>query len=145
MGALYIDDLGYYSHDYLAVTVDAGSHFLSRLKASSNPTVVEVHHGVRSPKSSVGMKFKDIVYTQSHSTFDLDALFSTKENGLRKFRIVGVYNEETGEHHRYVTDLPREDFSAEELADLYRLRWVIELLFKDFMQSWSSSVTQFLS
>ena len=130
VGALYIDDLGYYSHDYFAVTVDAGSHFLSRLKTSSNPTVVEVYHGVRCPKASVGMRFKDIVFTQSHSTFDLKARFATKENGPRDFRIVGVYNEETGEYHHYVTDLPPEDFSAEEIAELYRLRWVIELLFK---------------
>ena len=130
VGALYIDDLGYYSHDYLAVTVDAGSHFLSRLKGSSNPTVVEVYHGVWSPKASEGMKFKDIVFTQSHSTFDLKAQFSTKENGHRDFRIVGVYNEETGEYHCYVTDLSPDDFSAEEIADVYRLRWVIELLFK---------------
>jgi IS4 transposase len=130
VNALYIDDLGYYSHDYLAVTVDAGGHFLSRLKGSANPTVVEVYHGVRSPKASVGMNLKDIVFTQSHSTFDLKARFSTKDNGPRDFRIVGVYNEETGQYHCYVTDLPPEDFSAEEIADLYRLRWVIELLFK---------------
>lgn len=128
--ALYIDDLGYYSHDYFAVTVDAGGHFLSRLKASSQPTVVEVYHGVRSPKSSVGMKFKDIVFTKNNSTFDLKARFSTKENGLRDFRIVGVYNYDTNKYHCYVTDLPTEDFSAEEIADIYRLRWVIELLFK---------------
>jgi len=130
VNALYMDDLGYFSHDYLAVTVDAGAHALSRLKASSNPTVVEVYHGVRAPKASVGMKFKDLIFTQSQSTFDLKARFSTKENGPRDFRIVGVYNEETGKYHCYVTDLLPEDFSAEELADLYRLRWVIELLFK---------------
>jgi putative transposase len=130
VGALYIDDLGYYSHDYLAVTVDAGAHVLSRLKASSKPTVVEVYHGVRSPKASVGMEFKDIVFTKSHSSFDLKARFSTKWNGPRDFRIVGVYNEETGDYHCYVTDLPPEDFSAEEIADLYSQRWIIELLFK---------------
>lgn len=130
VGALYIDDLGYYSHDYLAVTVDAGGHFLSRLKASSNPTVVEVYHGVRRRRSSEGMKLKDVAFTQCHSTFDLKARFSTKENGPREFRVVGVYNEETGEYHRYVTDLPAEDFSPEEIAEMYRLRWEIELLFK---------------
>jgi hypothetical protein len=130
VNALYIDDLGYYCHDYLAVTVDADGHFLSRFKGSANPTVTEVYHGVRSPKASVGIKFKDIVFTQCHSTFDLKARFSTKWNGPRDFRIVGVYNEETSEYHCYVTDLPPEDFTAEEIADLYRLRWVIELLFK---------------
>ncbi len=76
------------------------------------------------------MKLKDIVFTQSHSTFDLKATFSSQENDPRDFRIVGVYNEETGEYHCYVTDLSPDDFSAEEIADIYRLRWVIELLFK---------------
>ncbi len=130
VNALYMDDLGYYSHDYFAVTVDAGAHFLSRLKGSANPTVVEIYHGVRSPQASVGMKYKDIVFTQSHSTFDLKAAFSTTEYGPREFRIVGVYNDQTDEYHCYVTDLSPDDFSAEEIADLYRLRWTIELLFK---------------
>ncbi len=130
VNALYIDDLGYYCHDYFAATVDCGGHILSRLKTSTNPTVVEVYHGVRSPKASVGMKFKDIVFTQSRSTFDLKATFSSKDNDPRDFRIVGVYNEEAGKYHCYVTDLSPDDFSAEEIADIYRLRWVIELLFK---------------
>lgn len=130
VGALYIDDLGYYDHDYLAATVDAGAHVLSRLKSSSKPTVVEVYHGVRSPKASVGMPFKDIIFTRSQPTFDLKARFSTKWNGPRDFRIVGVRNEETGDYHCYVTSLPPEEFSPQEIADIYSLRWVIELLFK---------------
>ena len=44
-------------------------------------------------------------------------------------RVVGRLNAETGKYHRYVTTLA-PDFTPAELAALYSLRWVIELLFK---------------
>jgi hypothetical protein len=45
-------------------------------------------------------------------------------------RIVGRLNIETGEYHCYVTTLGPEQFSVEDLADLYCLRWTIELMMK---------------
>ena len=49
-------------------------------------------------------------------------------------RVVGLRHPETGKYHCYVTNLDPEDWSVQELAALYRQRWLIELLMK-FLKS----------
>jgi len=126
---LYVRDLGYTCYDDFAAIVEQGGHVLMRLKDDANPTVVHVRHGVRAPRSSEGMKLNDVDLTMCHDTFDIDAQFRTSA-GPAVFRVVGHYNDETDKYHCYLTDLPADEFSVEELETLYSLRWVIELLFK---------------
>jgi IS4 transposase len=127
--ALYINDLGYNSYDYFGDLCDGGAELLARLKEGANPTVVEILHGVRAPKASVGKKLNDLDLTASHNTFELLAEFPVS-TGTVLLRIVGVRNLETGKYHRYLTSLPPGLLTPEELANLYALRWQIELLFK---------------
>ena len=126
---LYINDLGYNSYDYFGDLCEGGAEVLSRLKENANPTVVEVVHGVRAPKASVGKKLNEIELTASHDTFELLADFPTS-TGTVLLRVVGIYNPETDKYHRYLTSLPPGHFTPKELANLYALRWQIELLFK---------------
>lgn len=126
---LYMADLGYTSYSYFAWLKDGGAEILFRLKDNANPTVVNIRHGVFAPKRSLGMGLNDVEFCRTHNTFDLDASFS-KDDGAVELRVVGCYNRETEKYHCYVTTLPPELFDAEELASLYSLRWVIELLFK---------------
>lgn len=44
--------------------------------------------------------------------------------------VVG-WNEEGEQYHAYLANLPGERLSAEEVADLYSVRWDIGLLFKE--------------
>ncbi len=129
-GVLYLRDLGYTDYGDFRDTVKAGADFLSRLKTSANPTVVKVRHGVRAPKRAVGKKLSEVALTKCHDTFDLDARFTVRGGGSVVLRVIGRKDPETGEVHRYVTSLSEDRFSVEELASLYCLRWVIELLFK---------------
>ncbi|ELY93704.1 transposase (ISH5) [Natrialba taiwanensis DSM 12281] len=46
-------------------------------------------------------------------------------------RLVGVRNDDSGEYHLYLTNLDRDDYRAPDIAQLYRARWEIELLFKE--------------
>lgn len=126
--ALYLSDLGYYCHAYFGNVIAEGGHVISRLKGNANPTLVEAFHGVRAPKQSEGMAFKSLHFVKSSRTFDVLAAFSTNVGPI-ELRVVGVRDAETGEFHCYVTDLPPDEFTAEEIALLYRFRWVIELLF----------------
>ena len=127
--ALYINDLGYNSYDYFRDLCDGGAELLARLKEGANPTVIQISHGVRAPAASLGKKLKDLTFTKSHDTFDLVAEFPTS-TGTVLLRVVGVRNPETGEYHCYLTSLPPDMLTAEEIACLYALRWQIELLFK---------------
>lgn len=129
-GTLYIRDLGYTCYDEFASMIAEEADLLMRLKSNANPTVVRVRHGVVGPRRSEGMKFQDLAFCKTHDTFDLDAAFASFDDATTELRVVGRYNNETGKYHTYVTTLPPEMFSVEELAALYALRWVIELLFK---------------
>lgn len=48
-------------------------------------------------------------------------------------RVVALYNEDSQEWH--VSNLS-EDFRPEEIAVLYRARWAVELLFRQFKRSY---------
>lgn len=132
-GTLYMNDLGYTSYDYFAEIKDAHAELNSRLKDNANPTIVAVRHGVLSPVATACQRLKlndpNVRFAQCHSTFDLDAEFKTK-TGTIVLRVVGIYNVETGKYHRYVTTLSAQQWTPQELAALYSLRWVIELMFK---------------
>jgi IS4 transposase len=138
---LYLEDLGYFSHDRLAEIVAGNGHFLLRLKENSNPRVVGVRHGIRTPAVVVqgGLRLDDLDPTlhmaATRDTFDLDCEFQTQEHGAVVLRVAGQLNAEAGRIHWYVTSLPAEQFSVEELAVLYSLRWVVELLFKTLKSS----------
>ena len=129
-GTLYIRDLGYVDYDEFASMIAEEADLLMRLKSNANPMVLRIRHGVVGPRRSEGMKFRDLKFCKTQNSFDLDARFSSWDGGTTDLRVVGRYNPETGKYHTYVTTLPAEAFSVEELAVLYSLRWVIELLFK---------------
>jgi len=129
-GTLYIRDLGYTCYDEFAAMIAEQADLLMRLKDNANPTVVRVRHGVVGPRRSEGMKFQDLSFCKTFDTFDLDAAFPSFDGAPTELRVVGRKNAETGKYHTYVTTLPPEAFCVEELAVLYSLRWVIELLFK---------------
>ena len=46
----------------------------------------------------------------------------------RRFRQVCVFNSESGKYHTYLTNIPVEILSAEDVALLYAARWEIELI-----------------
>jgi len=133
-GTLYIRDLGYNDYDEFASIVQHDGDLLQRLKDTANPRIVRVRHGVSNAAEVVRarMQLNDpAVFLASHrGTFDLDAEFQTKEHGRLTLRVVGRLNCETGKWHCYLTSLSADDFSVAELATLYALRWVIELLNK---------------
>lgn len=128
---LHINDLGYTSYDHFADIKNAQAHLLMRLKDNANPKIVAVRHGVYAPVRTVrqGVGLNDADFNSTYDTFDVDAEFKTK-NGSVILRAVGCYNPAAKKYHCYVTTLSPEEFSPEELANLYALRWTIELLFK---------------
>lgn len=128
---LYLLDLGYTSYDMFYLIKLYEAFLLMRLKENANPKVVNVRQGVRAPKRSIGKKLQEIEFCKTQDRFDLDAEFYCRELGETvTMRVVGLWNPETGRHHCYVTNLSPEEWSIEELAELYRQRWIVELLMK---------------
>ena len=56
----------------------------------------------------------------------------------KRFRVVGVRDPDADDGYRlYITNLPAEEFTAEEIATLYRARWEVELLFRELKSRYS--------
>ena len=116
-GATYAFDLGYYDYGFWARLDDAGSRFITRLKKNTSLTVV--HESAVPADSNI---------LSDRIGFLPERLAKSRKNPLqvpvRELRVVI----ETGKVLRIVTnDL---DAPAQEIADLYKQRWQIELFFR---------------
>jgi IS4 transposase len=116
-GATYVYDLGYYDYGWWAMMDDAGCRFVTRLKKN---TPFKVVHENRVPRNG-NIVSDRIGYLPAR-------LATSRKNPLqvpvRELQVII----ETGKMLRIVTnDL---DAPAEEIADLYKQRWQIELFFR---------------
>lgn len=136
---LLLFDLGYYRYQLFDCIRRNGGFFLTRLKVNANPLIVAVHRAWRGASVPlVGERLQDVIARLQREELDVEIevqfkrrTYSGKQSSARqRFRLVGLRNEDTGEYHLYVTNLPADRFAAKEVAAIYRARWTVELLFK---------------
>ena len=130
-GDLLLADRGYLDLEYLGAVNEAGGSFVVRASASVNPKV----RGAYSWEGEVlgegsGQSLKQGVLSKGE-TVDLDVVWGRGEKAL-ELRLLARWNPAEGRHTLLVTNLPRARFSAEQVGQLYRLRWQVELLFKEW-------------
>ena len=116
-GATYVFDLGYYDYGWWARLDQAGCRIVTRLKSNTPFTVVEDRPV--SPGSSVlsdrtGYLPKRLAASRHNPMADL----------VREIRVII----ETGKVLRIFTN--DIEASAQDIADLYKRRWAIELFFR---------------
>jgi putative transposase len=126
-GKLVLFDLGYYEHKIFARIAGHKAFFISRLKDSARPTIVAVRRGIARGCAAKGKNLWEVEFAPGRPV-DLDVRFKA---GGPVFRVAGTFNRGANRWHLYVTNLPPRSFSPAEIADMYRLRWEIELLFKE--------------
>src|SRR5260370_5826177 len=115
-GATYVFDLGYYDYGWWAELDQTGRRIVTRLK--SNTTIIVVEDRPVSPGSSV---------LSDRTGYLPKRLAASRQNPMaglvREIRVMI----ETGKVLRIFTnDL---EASAQEIADLYKRRWAIQLFF----------------
>jgi hypothetical protein len=126
-GKLLLADRGYPSRDFFSELDEAGAHFVMRLSRSYKPWVVAIHGG---RVEGEPIPLKTVVAERPDELLDLDIEF---RKGKRRwpFRIVVVPGrDEIGAW--LCTNLPRSEFPADLVGTLYKFRWQIELLFKEW-------------
>jgi len=140
---LLLFDLGYFGYHHFVLIHENGGFFISRLKANANPRVVAQNRLWRGrSKPVVGLNLRDAVVGLQREVLDVDVevgfdrrVYDGKRRRDRHvFRVVGVFDDETRTYHLFMTNVPANRLEGSDIAKTYRLRWQIELLFKELKQ-----------
>jgi transposase len=109
---LLIFDLGYWRFDFLDAIQERGCHFLTRVRQDNRPLAQEWFR--REP----------------HVRDYMARLDRYRSNGKRHLVRVVEQLQPDGFWWRWTTNLDVHAFPAEEVADLYRRRWQVEIFFR---------------
>lgn len=128
-GVLHLMDRGYSDHRLFTQIDDGGGYFIIRLKSCSQPEIESIRDGIAKMHLGKPLSRELPVW----GVVDLDARFSIHGNQTRSFRVVGipVAKNKAGEPDWIwlATNLPAR-VAAATVGTFYRLRWMIESLFR---------------
>jgi Transposase DDE domain len=134
-GVLYLFDLGFFERALFASAKEAGAHVLMRLKSTAKVRVVRslTDSGMVTLPGWALAYYLESVSRRRGTVFDLDVTWG-KGKDLITLRLVGYAH--TARNIRwYLTTVPRHMLSARQVIQTYRLRWLIELLFREIKQT----------
>jgi IS4 transposase len=138
--SILLTDLGFYKHQGFVRIEENGGFYLSRLKGNANPTFLHsltVHRG-RAIELE-GKTWRQVAPRLQREALDAEVEIGFSRRGYKGHRtgdtltarLVAVWDEEHREYHAYLTNIPSDVLTAEDVAELYRVRWSVELLFKE--------------
>jgi putative transposase len=139
-GRLALLDLAYFKYRRFALIDENGGYFVSRLKDRANPVITDELREWRGRAIPLeGEKIQDVVDdlhrqyidVEVEVTFQRGPYEGTQSWDRKRFRVVGVRDEDADDYHLYITNLPRSEFLPCDLATIYRCRWEVELLFRE--------------
>jgi putative transposase len=137
---LLLLDLGYFDFRLFRRIDDLGGYFVTRLKRSSNPVIVEQNRLWRGRAIPVvGERIWEVADRLKREELDVIVEVRARHrvyggrrtSERRRFRVVGVRDEATGEQHLYLTNIPRDSLLPLDIARTYAVRWEVELLFRE--------------
>ena len=130
-GDLLLADRGYFDRAYLRDVDRHGGRFLMRAQQSINPMIDAVNSGVRAVKV-VGRSLKDVQrYLSKEQPNDLTVRWQVDGQPFI-CRLVSVWNPKARQFIHRVTNLALARYDAVAVGQVYRLRWQLELLFKEW-------------
>ena len=130
-GDLLLADRGYFDRDYLRTVAAHGGYFLVRAPMRINPMIEAVNSGARASRV-VGCKFKEVQGRLSKDRpNDVRVRWPMGSESLC-CRVVSSWNAETRQFVHLATHLPTERYDGAAVSQVYRLRWQLELLFKEW-------------
>lgn len=130
-GKLFLLDAGYHNIPKLEKLGQVGGHYVVRARANSNP-LIDILYGGSSwqQRQLVGKKLKDIPLKRGK---DYDFRVTTRASDGQDYtlRLAAIWNRQDKEHVLFLTNIPVSIATLKDIGRLYRLRWQIELSFKE--------------
>ena len=129
-GALFLGDLGYIDQERLVRLKRRDVHVVMRLKKSQDPCIHRIRVGKGSKSAcrgesldkALGMGMLDF----DKGRLDVDVVITTSVDGQPTreiFRVVGIAGDQPGEDWYYLTTVPPEILSVDDVGLAYTLRW----------------------
>ena len=131
---LLLVDRGYFDLDWFSRLDMSGGHFIGRCLNGVNPVVEKAwseRGKVLELDEGATLKTVQNRLLKKQRT-ELSVCWKLNGKGEFRARLIAFWNEEEGRYTWLITNLPRDEFSLSEISDAYRLRWQIELLFKEW-------------
>ena len=136
-GILSLEDRGYQNRTRFRAIQQALGFFITRGTKSIRPTIRKVFdargHRSRRLRCLEGKRLSWEILPRE--TVDIDIEWRCPDGSLYKGRLVAIYRAGKRNSKSFVylhTNLSRETFSVDDVGKIYRLRWQIELLFKEW-------------
>ena len=129
---LLLTDLGYYSFEMFYQIHTHQGFFLSRVKKGFNPRVLQdFYSGKGQPMATTGKRLADVLaQVQRHEVEVEVELWAKTSKTWFRCRVLARRREAQDPWQICVTNLPRESYGVQDTMELYRMRWQVELYFK---------------
>ena len=131
-GKLLLADRGYQSLDYWAAVQAAGGFFLMRGTHDLNPRI----RAVRGPHGALprfaGRRLQEVIAALPRRRLDVDVEWDRPGGQTLRLRLVLIWIRPERAYTVLVSNVSRRVLTARQMALLYRLRWQIELVFKEW-------------
>ncbi|WP_323840803.1 IS4 family transposase [Photorhabdus africana] len=125
---LLLADAGYVDFEYFEQLSRSGGSFIVRGGKSLNPQIIRARNGQGKILSKLSDKPLKSVTRRTNRSEVLDLI--CRRNGY-EFRLIRRWFAEEKRFCLWLTNLSVEEFTANDIMDIYRCRWQIELLFKE--------------
>jgi len=129
---LLLADRGYESLDYWEQVHRKGGFFIIRGKKTLNPWLLRVRgHRGRLTRFE-GRYLHEVLPKLPRRRLDLDVEFRIRREPPLRLRLVLLWNAARRQYLTLVTNVSRRRLTSRQVLGVYRLRWQVELVFKEW-------------
>jgi hypothetical protein len=129
-GSLFIGDRMFFIKSYLAEVLHCGGSFIVKTKGTLNPIIR--HAYTVNGKERLCYRDQPLNSLKSKVSWYKSLDLEVEWPGELKARLIITWDKKNRRPRYLITNLSRADFTLEQICDAYRLRWQVELLFKEW-------------